>query len=632
MNELSEQILRELQLRVNAIELAARTGPTLAANQSGATGGSTTAPPRIPAPNALRNGDFSHSENTWFENSPSGARQDFEAAHWFSHDAPTSGQTLNNATQTLKRATHPVYDVNFSDWDVVLGAARLTGLKTIDAPIPGNFAAPGRTLFFGAILARQGPTIKIPAACRLFVGLWDDTAGQRDWVRAANPFALTGRVQGVPAATTERRYRVLAQTDRGYQFLSSELVLAAAPSDASFITGQVYALLEWARQPGVLRYRVYRRNVAAGTYDYLAETTSNSYYDNNARESGAAGYPSGEDRSRSYVTTREGELSASVGVNGAGNWRTLGLGIPVPPDYNQSLTTGRQWFRAGLTIALDREMTDAVVVTGNSSVESSSGEFTARDTGRDATLTSGANTHTATATFVDATHITLSSPPSWSSAAATLTITGGGEHGLLVDLAHLSNYENANYAPHPEDFNGRPQLPLAQPNGLAQGGIGLPGDGESTGGGGFRCVAQDSFIWAWDGRQTAPRPFVEICVGGLLESGEMALNHVRAAQKFEAEKCVRLACANGVELDCTAAHRVIRHAADAAGGAVGDLRVGDAILTWRDGKIEATTIFSLTPLPARGVGTFTLAPGHAYVAGRTRAGGVLSHNLKLEVL
>src|SRR5690349_5078345 len=48
-----------------------------------------------PAANQIRNGDLSHSVNTWFENvAAPGTDKVLECAWWFTHDAPAAGQAL----------------------------------------------------------------------------------------------------------------------------------------------------------------------------------------------------------------------------------------------------------------------------------------------------------------------------------------------------------------------------------------------------------------------------------------------------------------------------------------------------------------------------------------------------------
>lgn len=514
MKRLLEQDLREIQLL--AYDSRGRLG-TLRTSLDATGNLALTDFAPIPqtsgvsTPNQIRNGDFSHSVNTWNESVASAGDKSKECAWWYSHDAPGAGQQLDKSTsfadlnvdgdanvatnKTLKEATHSTYNAAFADWDRGNGIARMTGLKSLDAPFPSNTATPGRTMCVPFILALKDSTIVVPDGCLLGAGVWDNTAGQRDWLKASAAFNfLSGSgVEGTPAVTTERRYKIFAKTDRGYTFLSQELTIAAAPTDASFVPNSVYVFLAWQPIVGVLEYHVYRRNVTAGTYDLLEKigNGATTYLDQNAVDTaGVAGYPTAtDDRAKAYVASRPGDL-ARIAVNGVDpSWSTFFLNVPVPggsSGYNQGNTTGDQWLRFALTQALDRRVADGVVSNGSPTLTSATALFTALDTGRTATVTKGANSVTVTLTYVNPTTVTMSANWTFANAAnATVYITGGGDHGLLLDLVMVSYVPNAVFAHNPDDLN-RPQQPNAAPNGSTQGGIGDGGAGEGSGEGGGR--------------------------------------------------------------------------------------------------------------------------------------------------
>jgi hypothetical protein len=116
---------------------------------------------------------------------------------------------------------------------------------------------------------------------------------------------------------------------------------------------------------------------------------------------------------------------------------------------------------------------------------------------------------------------------------------------------------------------------------------------------------------------------------------------------------VRLAAENGVELVCSPSHKVITTRSDTAGRAVERLRAGDPVMTVKRGRVEQSRVVRVEDLDVRGrVGTFKLAPGNVYAAGKLRRGaiigmicvlyrwllrrpeqpsGVLSHNRKREL-
>jgi hypothetical protein len=656
-------LVRELMLRVNELSGAAGVSPVAETD--------FTPVAETPAPSAanqLRNGDLSHSVRTW--NNGAAGNQDFECAHFFTHDAPAAAQQLDESTgfadlnvdadanaatnKTLKSSAHASYNAAYCDWDRATGQGRLQGTKTLDAPLPSNTAVAARTMCLALILALKDAYIVIPSGFRLFAGLWDNTAGQRDWLPATTAFTLTGAVRGTPGATTERRYKVFLYTDRGYTFLSNELTILAAPTDPSF-SSTVDVYLSWDLIPGVLEAHVYRFNAVAATYDLLEKTSANTYADNGSKlQAGVAGYPAATDTfPKAYVATELGELD-SLAVDGvAAAWDSLFLNIPVPRLYNQSLTTDKQWLRIGANMALDRRVTDAVVNNGSTNIDSATAVFTALDTGRSVTLTdASSNTHTTTITFVDADSVTMAAAwPHANATGVTLYITGGGDHGLLVDLIHLSYVAGAAYAPYPEDLN-RALQPAASPNGSTQGGTVGGGGSGGSGEGGITCVEESEPVLVFEGERVRAVPFRDVRVGQSVFTGELRRSRVQKVVRGE-DELVRLETENGLRLDCSPSHRVITTRSDTAGRSVERLKAGDPVMTVKEGRVEQTRVRSVRALGRRGrVGTFGLAPGHVYAAGRLKRGrisqicdipillyrlllgrpvrpaGVLSHNVK----
>jgi hypothetical protein len=653
--------LKKLILRVNELS---RDGGVSPIPETDFTPVPETAAPS--AANQLRNGDLSHSVRTW--NSGAVGNQDYECAHFFTHDAPAAAQQLDESTgfadlnvdadanaatnKTLKSSAHASYSASYCDWDRTKGQGRLQGTKTLDAPLPANTATPGRTMCLAFILALRSAQIVVPPGFRLFAGLWDNTAAQRDWLTATTAFTLTGTVRGTPAGTTERRYKVFLFTDRGYTFLSQELTLLAAPTDPSFSSVcDVY--LSWDLIPGVLEAHVYRFNAVAGTYDLLEKTSSNTYADNGTKlQAGVGAYPAATDTTpKSYVATETGALDglAVDGVDAA--WDALFLNIPVPKLYNQGLTLDRQWLRIGANMALDRRVTDAVVNNASTNIASASAAFTALDSTRSVTLTDGpGNTHTTTVTYVNATNVTMAAAwPHANATGVTLLVTGGGDQGLLVDLIHLSYVPGAAYAPYPEDLN-RALQPAAAPNGSTQGGTVGGGGGSEPGGGGISCVEESEPVLVFEGERVRAVPFSEVRVGQSVYTGELRRSRVQKIIRGEGP-LVRLETENGIRLDCSPSHKVITTRSDTEGRAVERVRVGDPVMTVLRGRVEQTRVRRIADLGRSGkVGTFKLAPGNVYAAGREflpagwprscwklwrliepmhEPSGVLSHNVKI---
>lgn len=625
---------------------------------SGASGGNDLAlPPNltplsppstnfIPAPttvvpsavNQLRNGDLSHSVNTWFESvaAPAGDAG-HECAYWFTNDAPVNGQVLsadNSLTNpgvdntTLKFEGHPFYDPDFSDWDRANGYGRFQGTTTIDAPLPSNIAKPGQTEFLGAIVARRDigypdAVIVIPESCKAFAGVWDDTGGQLDWLHGT-AFNLDATVRGAPASTTERRYKIYAKTDRGYSFLSTEVTVVDAPSDAAFLAGNTDVLLSWDGIPGILEYDIYRHDITDAKFRILESigNGANQYADNGSVniDNDAGGYPSATNTTAiAYVATNSGVLRRLVTVDGvAPFWPTLFLNIPVPSTYDQSVTTDAQWVRMGLTEALDRQMTDGVATMGDETLTTTTTTFSSQDVGRDIVVSDSDDNvlETSIDTVTSTTEIEMVDPWPFANAdPVTVYVVEGGDHGLLVDLIHTSYVSRSAYAPNPEDLN-RTLQPAATPNGSSQGGPGGAG-GIDPGGGGVGCIALDTPVLTMIGEKYSAVPFEKLIKGDVLFSGFLQCNAVYELSTVQTNNLYVLRTENGIELECSAKHPVIRSRMDTEGLAVEKLRIGEHILTVVNGRLERTAVKEIfnTGLSAR-VGSPSLYPTNIYFAGK----------------
>ena len=597
-------------------------------------------PAQTSAVQQIRNGDFSHSVNTWFDAAPApGTDKVLEAAWWFSNDAPTPGQQLDftnsetsSTNQTLKMVGHSTYDPAYSDWDGVRGVGRFEGLTTIDAPLVLNSATPGKTECLGMILAKRNPseggTVSIPDSCLIYAGIWDNTTGQLDWLHGST-FALNASVRGTPAGTTERRYKIFGQTDRGYTFLSTEVILANAPNDASFTSagGSADVYLTWTALPGVLIYNVYRHDVVAGKFRLLESigNGANSYADNGSInvDDDAGGYPSASNAEAiAYVASYPGVLS-QINTDGVdASWTSFFLNIPIPATYDQSLTTGNQVLRIGLTEPLARYVTDAVVVNGDNTVTSATAMFTASDVGLTVTLTSedGLNeTVTTIASVTNDTEIELTDAPDWDGTNATLFIESGGDHGLLVDLCHLSYVPGAVFGPYVDDLN-RTLQPTATPNGSSQGGVGTGGGNTVPGEGGIACVALDQPIIAYIGERLCGLRLSELGAGELIFNGDLHCNRIDKILYGSTTNLVIIRTWNGVELQCSPSHPIITGRLDTQGRPAGKLKVDDFVLTVINGRIERSRIKEVihTQQPAE-VGMPRLTGTHLYAAGKRYA-------------
>lgn len=642
----------QLRQRLNRIELElhdlqTRTGgrsiqpPSLNSPFPTLTPIPTPAPPS--ASNLVHNGEFGHSVDTWNNPPPGSPTLDVgkECFGWFTNDPPVTGQILDFTTATTNPDNHTLkaflndggihsnYDAAYSDWDRASGEARLTGDKTLDGLLPNNrLIIPNRrTAYMGGLIALRNGTIVVPDALRIFAGIWDNTTG--DWASGAAPFVVNHTVRGTPAATTERRYRILAHTDRGFNYLSEEEVVTNAPSDASYSTADV--LLSWQSIPGILEYKVYRHDVTAGKFRLLSEIGSgaNSYVDNGSvLNDDVGGYPAGTTNTpRAYVATQSQDL-LDLPVDGE-PWVPLFLNIPVPSDYDVSTTTGEQVLRIGMTQALDRRMIDARVTNGSQNLQSDSAVFTTLDVGRAISVSDGSNgLATTISALVDEENVTMAAPwPHANHVDAILTITGGGDHGLLIDAVHLSYVSGAAFAPNPDDGNrlaNGGQNPITAPTSSSQGGAG--GGGDTGGGEGGvisfgGCIALDCPVNVIIGNGTESLTWKAIQTGETLFSGNLRPNRVirKPIRRTLNLQLVRIKASwlYDIEVPCSPAHPLLTNFLDSQGRAVQYLRQGDKVLVSINGHVTRKSIREIIDTgQACDVGTFALYPAHHYSAGR----------------
>lgn len=667
------QQVNRLQLELN--DLSAQLGgnqvqpPTLDSPFPTLTPIAPNAPPS--AVNQVRNGEAGHSNDTWFNPPPGTPTSDAgkECAWWFTHDPPLTGQVLdftispaNPNNHTLKAfindgGVHSNYNAQYCDWDRANGVIRLTGDKTLDAPLPHNrVVVPNRPIdYLGCLIALRNDTIIVPSALRIYAGLWDELLG--DWIAGAAPFVVNHIVRGTPSGTTERRYRILAHTDRGFNYLSEEEVVTDAPSDAGFSTADV--LLSWQSIPGILEYKVYRHDVTAGKFRLLSEIGSgaNSYVDNGSvLNDDVGGYPEGTTNTpRAYVATQSQDL-LDLPVDGE-PWASLFLNIPVPSDYDSSKTEGEQVLRIGMTMPLDRRMIDARVNNASVNLFSDSAIFTIVDVGREIEVSDGTNTLSTTiAALVDEENVTMADAWGFPDAVdATVYITGGGDHGLLIDAIHLSYVSGSAFAPNPDDGNrlqNGGQNPITAPTHSSQGSA---GGGGSTGGGeggisDFGCIALDCPVSVLVGNTVENLLWGAVKAGDILFSGNLRPNQVLRKPKRRTTNLylVRIEATwlYDIEVPCSPGHPLITNFLDSQGRAVENLREGDRVLVSINGRVERKRILQIIDTgEAADVATFSLYPGHIYSAGRARwrsrwhefmgrfkpppVVGALAHNLKL---
>ncbi len=536
------------------------------------------APPIV---NYVRNGDFSHSWDTFSRSSPTADDARFECWQVYTHTAPVATQQLledsvfsgalvaaSKALPDAARSDTPVVD---PDWHRTIGYARLGSTNTLDFPLPSNVAFPGRELHVILIVARRTANVGVPG--RLFAGIWDNTAGQRDWLMGST-FALTAQVIGTPAATTSTEYLVVMTSDFGATVKSAILTVAGAPSDASFISGSVYVKLSWPRFAGFIHSDVYRKR--GGVFQLVSqESTVNEYFDQGDFRQIVGNYPDTDaTKPKAYAATRQAALN-EIPIDGvAPAWQQFNLVIQVPATYNQSNTTGKQWLRIGLD---------------------------APCTGTDAA------------------------------------------RGVLIDLVGMA-YVSGSYAHHTDDLKGL-QQPIAAPAGSTQGGAGTGGSGFEPPSGGtgeereLRCIMAGSTVRLKDSTFKTCRAedlltHPEYKLLSMDENGKLVTGEVERVRDSIVPFCYRLTTDSGETLRCSESHRLITYIGDPIGTAVSRLCKGDPVIIYdsKTGELKETKIRRLKKTNQRTrviqIEMKKTSPP-TYFAGEGGGGSVLSHNAKL---
>lgn len=580
--------------------------------------------PPSAAANQLWNGEVGHSVNSWHDLAYVTTDKAKECAWFFSHDAPTPTQELfltdartSSTNKTLKTkgygaiTAHSLYDAAFGDWDATRGAARVNGTKTVDTPLPLNSVEAEMLVYVNFIAAKRNGYIEIPATSRLFCGLWDNTSGQRDWIKGSVGLTAAASEAG---GTTELRYRLFIETDRGYSILSPEVTITDGWSDAEFAAGKKVNLT-WNNAAGYLRVTVWRYKPSTGIYTLLKEISSGAsdYIDNNASLRTAAGYPTGTENERKalfYTTT--GNL-VTLATDGS-TWDTVHCKIGVPNNYNKSLTTDRQWLRIGMTEACNLYVT-GITTNGTTTITAPNAVFESDYAALFVGLTIevyNSNdvllTTTTVSSRTDDTNLVLAA----SIAAGTnrkIRIVGGGFHGIAIDKIHLGFQDNVSFAPNALD--ARALNPVAAPS-SGQGGVGT---GNPPSGGGL-CVAGNTPIEI-GGYNQEPDELVQNLAYGRFVSGENSAPNtvIDVVSGFARTRTVRTK--NGIEKECTNDHRFKVSVWDISGVPLYQLKIGDKVYTDLDGKPEFSELVFISELSQdkKAVYTPRLSGGCYYKAG-----------------
>lgn len=204
------------------------------------------------------------------------------------------------------------------------------------SPLPVNLCRPGMTFFLRAIVKKK-PGGQVDGPCRLYAGIWDDTASQSRFLESGN-LGLTLTVVGTPGSTTYD-YVVIAQMDDGRTLMSDIATTAVGPNP---LTPSNYVRLTWNNASGILSFTIYRKNGIITKRVFTIRNGANSYNDYGTDENETLGDlpTASEQRPLAYGTTPE--------FMPQDYWQSALITLRVPATYDSSLTTGRQWVRIGV--------------------------------------------------------------------------------------------------------------------------------------------------------------------------------------------------------------------------------------------------------------------------------------------
>ncbi len=558
---------------------------------------------------------------------------------------------VSSTNNTLKTITHTTFNPRYSKWDSVNGQGDLTGTTSIDILMPtNNIDATTPLARVSLIAARANSYIEIPEDSSMVAGIWDNTSGQRKFLTGAIGFNV--QVIGTPG-TTQRKFKALLTSDRGFQLLSDEIIINNSRADG-LLSSTDFIQMSWQQQAGQLQVDIYEYYTPDAQYRLIAQvSSSNSFIYQGGYIEAVSGYPTPTGDTRSAIfPTQTADMSDLAINNVSPAWDTVNFPIGVPSNYNKGNTTNRQWVRLWNTVAANIFIPSGVITDGSDVITIPDGAINTAAFASGGYGTGSSSLYylleaevydeddvlllsTIIADPLSNTSLTLNDAV----VAGTnrkLRIVGGGFHGILIDKVHLGYQQNTTYAPNAQD--NRTLQPVAAPSSSGQGG-GTGGGGSD--GGVIPCVVGSTLIEQYDGSWKPIRDCVE---GERWASENLEPNIlIRLKKSAKPEKVRRLRTANGIEVICTDGEAFMVDRTDYKGTFLFRLRVGGSILTKIDGKIESSKIVEISDyLGEEFVYTPTLSKTHIFIAGqwkrkwwqvwkRKRIGGTAAHNAKIPV-
>ncbi len=503
--------------------------------------------------------------------------------------------------------------------------------------MPGNNIQPGYTYYGVFNIVKLNQYIACPSSERIWCGLYAEQDGAWTWIEGDFDIdyeVLTG--DGVLGATN-RNYRIVATTDRGFSIRSNVLNVASAPSDTNFGDGwRVYLSWKNVLRYGVQTYDIYRET--GGTYVLLQRITTGltSTLDNGSIADTAGGWPSADFDALVAYTATIPDVIDSLPYSGDPlnpQWATIPFTLKVPQTYDMSLTdlTKSQWLRWGfadLPTNLDLRLTDGSITDADPEVTSASAQFTDGTGGTvdmvgltmDIYYSSDAIYSTTITAVNSSTSVDVTPAPDITETDRVLYIhEGAPAHSIFCDLSHLSHHLGAAYAPNAADIDGTHGIPPVAPNGTTQGGNGT---GQTGGGidGQPVCLYEEEEVVTRDGVVLA----TNLRKGMALDSGfgtwnviEEVILGVSDVWYIETE--------NGCTLKCTDTKQIFVNKRSKK--PLGKLQKGDKILTKVNGVIQPSPI-TLKALMAKKqiVVQIGLKPNDKFLSGGGAGRIVVSNN------
>lgn len=259
------------------------------------------------------------------------------------------GESLaESSARALKASGHSLYAANENSnsaiprWDVTHGWADF-GSSTdekfdIAAPFPLNMAVPGWRYYFRVIVSRRIGASANSNTLRLAVGVWDDTSTKKRFLEAANITLAGSPVNST--GSTQYRYKVIAHLASGLNIESDVLTI---PNGVASLNGTNYNRIQWENVEGILDFTIERET--GGVYKEIFRIDNgNTSYNDYGTDTGQtlSNFTSiGETRAIAYA-------EVPFSITDENTWSTVFGYIDIPPTYDSSGTTSKQWLRIGV--------------------------------------------------------------------------------------------------------------------------------------------------------------------------------------------------------------------------------------------------------------------------------------------